>query len=547
MRRPAERRPSSPAAGRPSAPVRRYLRLWQDGDRPDLEAFLEHEEDLEPAELAAVLRADQRNRWRAGDPVPAEWYLERFPAVSDDPELALDLIHNEFLLREAARGGARARANSSRGSRGSPRRSGCRSAFHQRPRVRLRAGAGRQDAANGTTRCPRRDGPPARRAIRPGPMASPLIPGYEVVRELGAGGMAVVYEAYQLGLKRRVALKMVLAGPRARPGALPPLPDRGRGRRVAAPSQHRRDPRDRRERGAPVLLDGAGRGRDAGPEDGPGPDVGQGGGPARRDPGPRHRTTRTSAGSSTATSSRRTCCSRPRACPRSPTSAWPRTWASDPLQTQSGTILGSPCYMSPEQASGNVREVGRTSDVYSLGAILYEMLTGVPPFRAETPLETLHKLLNEEPVRPTRLRPKVPRDLETICLKCLEKAPRRRYASAPELAEDLDRFLNFESIQARPVRAPERVWRWCRRKTSLAIAVGLAGAGGRDDDRPVDLPGRLSLSMPACGSRRRFAEGGVASRRQVDQMMAATELRPRPGDSASGATSPRACSGWSAG
>ena len=79
--------------------------------------------------------------------------------------------------------------------------------------------------------------------------------------------------------------------------------------------------------------------------------------------------------------------------------------------------------MSPEQASGSVREAGPTSDVYSLGAILYEMLVGLPPFRAETPLETLRKLLNEEPVRPTRLRPKIPRDLETICLKCLEKSP----------------------------------------------------------------------------------------------------------------------------
>ena len=97
-----ERRSSAPAAGMSSAPVRRYLGLWKDGNRPDLEAFLAREEDLEPAELAAVLRADQRNRSRAATPVPAEWYLERFPALGRDPELALDLIHNEFLLREAA-------------------------------------------------------------------------------------------------------------------------------------------------------------------------------------------------------------------------------------------------------------------------------------------------------------------------------------------------------------------------------------------------------------------------------------------------------------
>ena len=109
------------------------------------------------------------------------------------------------------------------------------------------------------------------------------------------------------------------------------------------------------------------------------------------------------------------------------------------------------------------------------------MLTGRPPFRAETPLETVLQVLHEEPVPPTRLRPKVPRDLETICLKCLEKAPSRRYATALELAEDLDRFLNFEPVRARPVAAPERLWRWCRRKTSLAIADG--PGRGRDRDR----------------------------------------------------------------
>lgn len=147
---------------------------------------------------------------------------------------------------------------------------------------------------------------------------------------------------------------------------------------------------------------------------------------------------------------------------------------SDSGETQSGTILGSPCYMSPEQAHGTAREAGPTSDVYSLGAVLYEMLTGFPPFRAATPLDTLQKLLNDEPERPTRLRPKVPRDLETICLKCLEKADRRRYAAAGELADDLDRFLNFDTVKARRVAPHERIWRWCRRKTALAIAVALA-------------------------------------------------------------------------
>jgi WD40 repeat protein/serine/threonine protein kinase len=143
--------------------------------------------------------------------------------------------------------------------------------------------------------------------------------------------------------------------------------------------------------------------------------------------------------------------------------------------TASGTVLGTPSYMAPEQAAGDTRRLGPATDIYALGALLYECLTGRPPFRAETPLDTCLQVMNEDPVPPRLLNRAVPRDLEIICLKCLHKQPNKRYETANDLGDDLDRFRNGDAIAARPIGWFERAIKWTRRNPARALTLCTGG------------------------------------------------------------------------
>ena len=305
------------------------------------------------------------------------------------------------------------------------------------------------------------------------------IPGYEILEEIGRGGMGVVYKARQIGLNRVVALKVVLGGAHA--GAEELARFRLEAETVARlHDDHIVQIHEVGElRGRPFLalefVDGNTLAEKLAHTPQPPVHAAQlietlacaihvahQRGIIHRDLKPAN-ILLTQDGT-----------------PKISDFGLARQVDGDSAATTTGAILGTASYMAPEQARGHSRQAGPPADVYSLGAILYEMLTGQPPFKGATPIETIEQVCLKEPVPPRRLQPKVPRDLETICLKCLRKESVQRYASAAELADDLRRLLTGQPIHARPVRAWERAAKWVRRNPAYtaAIVVSIAAVIG---------------------------------------------------------------------
>jgi WD40 repeat protein len=419
----------------------------------------------EPAD--AILR-DQRQRWERRQPLLAEEYLALYPALRDDREGWLDLVYAEFCFR--VQSGEAPTLEEYQG-RFPELREDLRDQFE------VHAALASAPVSDPTISAPDLLAPTLPRAEAAGRGEFPSLPGYEIRGILGRGAMGVVYEARQKSLGRLVALKMVLAGEMAGAEELFRLQSEAKalgrlqhphivqifetgthdGRPFLALEYCAGGSLADRLRGVPLaprpageLIETLARAIHSAHEQGV----------VHRDLKPGNVLLA--------------------AAPDDQTDLLARLKITDfglakrldqDGHSRTGDIMGTPNYMAPEQAAGRPQDTGPRTDVFALGAILYELLTGGTPFRSATPWETIRLILTEDPVPPTRLQPRTPADLETICLTCLQKDPARRYQRALALADDLRRWLNGEPVHARPVGRLERLVKWVRRRPADAAVV----------------------------------------------------------------------------
>lgn len=450
----------------PTTSAETFASLWQSGQPPpDVFDFVAALPDPSADDVVSIVRVDQQRRWQDGSGLRFDEYMHQLPLLGGNRDAQLALAVSEFHCRSRAGESPQLREYVDRFP-GFAEALAAEDGPAERDPAELDTATIHPEQA---TLIPGNDAPAAG-----GGVDSPRVSlgDYELIEEIARGGMGVVIKARHVKLNRTVALKMILAGqfanaddirrfyveaeaaarldhPNIVPiyevgeingqhffamryvegaslagkisaGPLSPKQAARITRSVAAAVHyaHEKGVIHRDLKPANVLLDGNGQ-------------------PLVTDFG------------------------------------LAKPIESDRGLTASGQILGTPGYMAPEQALGKTHETGPASDTYSLGAVLYALLTGRPPFQSASVLETLRHVVEREPAPPSQLNPSVPRDLETICLKCLSKEPAQRYATAEALADDLGCYLSGRPVTARPVSLPTRCWRWCRRNPVIA---GLSAA-----------------------------------------------------------------------
>ena len=454
--------------------VEEFEAACQRGERPDIGNYLRDGGPEDAELLVQLVHADLEYRLLAGEAVRVETYLECYPELCKHDRKVVALIVTDYDLRRKREPDL------------TPQNYLKRFPHYA---AELLAALGPASVPETSTDpdgnqphlTPRPEGaaavlPPGAAVTPQAGHAQPSIPGYEIVGELGRGGMGVVYKAVQTGLKRLVALKMILAAEHAGPT------ERARFRREAEAvaqlqhpnivqihevDEHHGLPFFSMEfveggnlaqqlagtplppRRAAVMVETLARAMHA-----------------AHTKGIVHRDLKPANVLMTANG-----------VPKVTDFGLVKRLDMDTVQTPPGAILGTPSYMAPEQVTEALHPIGPLTDVYAVGAILYETLTGRPPFRAASMMETLDQVRNGEPVSPSRLQPNLPRDLETICLKCLAKEPARRYADAAALADDLRRFLDSQPVRARPVGWLGRGLKWAKRRPAVAVLVGVSIAG----------------------------------------------------------------------
>ncbi len=414
----------------------------------------------------------QRDRWEQGNPWPLQAILVEYPELGTQKEVLLDLVNNEILLRSEA---------------GQAPVVGEYVEVFPHLRADIEQIFAIHEMIEGDEPTRGYDNQATKpHVVKADAKAPPTLPHYSLLNILGQGGMGIVYKAFDQRLKRHVAVKMVR-------GALG-ADDRKRFQREAEAvakldhpnivhiyevGEHDQQPFFALEyvdsgslskliAGKPQawafcaqMIETLGRAIHHA----------HGHGIIHRDLKPANillhqLREEKSQGTSMSQSLFLVRIDQKAYVPKIADFGLAKLLREDQAQSQSHAIVGTPSYMAPEQVTTS--SVGPATDVYALGAVLYEMIVGRPPFLGQTMIDTLEQVKNDAPVPPTRLQPKCPRDLETICLKCLAKTPEKRYASGEELAEDLGRFLRQEPIQARPAGKIELVWLWCKRKPAIA-------------------------------------------------------------------------------